>query len=41
VGLVEDENLETIASRGKDCALTKITGVVHTVVRSCVNFYNV
>ena len=32
VGLVEDEDLETVSGRGKDGAFTEVSGVVNTVV---------
>jgi hypothetical protein len=32
VGLIEDEDLETVSGRGKDCAFTEVSGVVNTVV---------
>ena len=41
VGLVEDENLEAITSWSKNCTLSKIAGIINTVVRSGVNFHNV
>jgi hypothetical protein len=38
VCLIQDENLEAVASRGEDCTLTQVAGVIDTVVTSRVNF---
>jgi hypothetical protein len=38
VRLIQDENFETVAGRGKDGALAKITGVIDTVVAGRVDF---
>jgi hypothetical protein len=41
VGLIQDENLESVAGRGEDGALTKVTGIINTVVARSVNFDDV
>jgi hypothetical protein len=41
VGLIENEDLESISGWSKDCSLTKISGIINTVVAGCVNFYYV
>jgi hypothetical protein len=38
VRLIQDENLETVTSRGKNRTLAKITGVIDTVVAGRVDF---
>jgi hypothetical protein len=38
VRLIEDKNLEAVAGRGKDGALSQIAGVVYTVVAGSVDF---
>jgi hypothetical protein len=41
VRLIQDENLETVASRGKNGAFAKVTGIVNTVVAGRVDFNDV
>jgi hypothetical protein len=38
VGLIQDENLEAVASRSEDGTLAKIAGIVYTVVAGSVDF---
>jgi hypothetical protein len=41
VGLVQNENLESVTRRRKDCAFAQVTGIVNTVVRSRVDFNHI
>jgi hypothetical protein len=41
VSLIQDEDLETVACRGEDGALTKVASIVNTVVARSVNFDDV
>jgi hypothetical protein len=41
VSLVKDKDFETVSRRSKEGAFSKITGVVDTVVRSCVDLNNI
>jgi hypothetical protein len=41
VGLIQDENLESVAGRGEDGALAKVTGIVNTVVAGSIDFDDV
>jgi hypothetical protein len=41
MGLIENENLESIPCRSKDCSLAKISGVINTVVTGSINLYNI
>ena len=38
VGLVEDENFEAVTSRRECCALTKLAGIIHTVMARGIDF---
>jgi hypothetical protein len=38
VSLIQDEYLEPVAGRSKDCALAKIAGIVNSIVAGRVNF---
>jgi hypothetical protein len=38
MGLIEDEDFETIAGRSKNGSFAKIAGVVYAVVAGCVDF---
>jgi hypothetical protein len=41
VSLIQDEDLEPVTSRGKDGALSEVSGIVDTVVAGSVNLNNI
>jgi hypothetical protein len=41
VSLIEDEDLVAVASRCKDGALSKVSGIVDTVVAGSINLNNI
>jgi hypothetical protein len=41
VSLIEDKDFEAVAGWGKECSFTKVTGIINTVVRSCVDLNDI